>query len=198
MSVLLRPRAVAFLFLTALLSMSWCPGPLRAQVEEGDRKIAPNDLLFITIVDEKDLQTDFRVSSSGTLQFPFIENVDATGLTPAELAARIKEQLIAKEYFVDPQVLVLVKDYRKQYVRVNGQVTKPGLVELPGEQKFDIIDAIAFAGGTTRLANENKIEFTRNGKTTTYSLRKLKEEADPNRRMWVESGDIIDVKEVLF
>ncbi|HOK78792.1 MAG TPA: polysaccharide biosynthesis/export family protein, partial [Verrucomicrobiota bacterium] len=88
---------------------------------EAERKISPTDTLYITIVGETGLQTDFKVSASGTIQFPFLEVVEVAGLTPSELSLKLRE-LLMKDYFVDPQVLVTVKDYRADFVTVIGQV----------------------------------------------------------------------------
>lgn len=162
-------------------------------VTSDDRRIAPQDLLLITVVGERDLQTEFRVSSSGSVFFPFVGAVPAKDLTPPELAERLREVLM-KDYFVDPQVIVTVKDYRQEFVYVIGQVNRPGPVAIPSERRIDILEAIAFANGTTRLAR-SKINFTHNGKTETLSIDDLKKQADPDKKIWVQPGDIIEVKE---
>lgn len=172
-------------------------GPAHAQEKgEGERKIAGNDLLVITIVGEKDLQTEFRVSTSGTIQFPFIDEVSVVGMTPSELRANLRG-LLMKDYFVDPQVIVTVKDYRPEFVRVIGQVNRPGPAALTGEQRLDIFDVIAMAGGVTPRAKK-EVEFTRGGVTKTLKLEDLKKETDPEKKIWVQPGDIIDVKESWF
>jgi len=160
---------------------------------DAERKISPTDTLFITIVGETGLQTDFKVSASGAIQFPFLELVDVAGLTPSDLSTKLRE-LLMKDYFVDPQVLVTVKDYRADFVTVIGQVQRPGPIMLTGERKYDIVDCIALAGGTTRLAS-NSIEFTHRGESRKLSLDKIKTERDPAKRIYVEAGDIIEVKE---
>jgi len=167
------------------------------QTEQSDRKIAPDDILAIVIVGEKDLPVEFGVSASGTIDFPYVGTVEVKDKTPTEVAAKLKEAL-KKDYYVDPEVSVSVKQYRKQYVRVIGEVVRGGLVELPGEQRFDLVDALAAAGGLTNLANKNKISMTRKGKTETYSLTQLKKIKDPAKRVWVEPDDLIEVPQKLF
>lgn len=166
------------------------PQPAKPETE---RRIAANDLLYITIVGERDLQTEFRVSSLGSIQFPFLDEVPVAGLTPSELRSRLRE-LLMKDYFVDPQVIVTVKDYRTEYVRVIGNVNRPGPVQITGEQRLDIFDVIAMAGGTNARAR-NAVEYTHNGVTRTLKLEDLKREVDPTKKIWVQPGDIIDVKE---
>lgn len=162
-----------------------------------DRKIDAQDVLTIYIVGEKDLPLEYPVTSTGTIQFPFVDTVDVKGKTPSQVAADLKEAL-GKDYFVDPQVFVIVKQYRKQYVRVMGQVYKPGLIDLPSEQKFDILDAVAAAGGLNNLANKDNITLTRKGKTQKLSLSKLKEIVDPAKKVWLEPDDIIEVGQSFF
>ena len=103
-----------------------------------------------------------------------------------------------KGYIRDPHVLVQVKTYRVTNVTIMGQVGKPGLVALPAEQKIDIITGIAQAGGFGQLAKTSKIELTRDGITNTYDLSKLKKETDPKKKVWLESGDLIWVRESAF
>ena len=185
---------------TGLLSLAlwiatavWTQPLAQVAGTEPERRIAANDLLFITIVGERDLQTEFRVSSAGTIQFPFLDEVSVGGLTPAELRTRLRD-LLMKDYFVDPQVIVTVKDYRSEFVRVVGQVNRPGAIPHTGEQKLDVYDIITMAGGVTGRAR-NSVEYTHKGITRTLKLDDLKKETDPSKKIWVQPGDIIEVKE---
>jgi polysaccharide export outer membrane protein len=162
-----------------------------------DYKIKPQDLLTIDVLGEKDLGRDCRVSSSGTISFAWLNGVEVKGKTPAEVETILKE-LLDKDYLVDPQVIVAVKEYNAQTILVVGAVFKPGSVVLPGEKKITIIDAIGLAGGTTKLANEKKIEFTRNGKSEIFSWDNLKKMIDQKQIIYLEPGDIIKVHETFL
>lgn len=169
------------------------PSPASALRYDAERKIAPTDLLLISIVGERDLQVEFRVSASGAIQFPFLEIVEVAGLTPMEVKSKLETEL-SKDYFVAPEVIVTVRDYRPDFVRVIGQVVRAGPVAITGEQKMDIIDVIAMAGGTTRSA-KNSVEYTHKGVTRTLKLEDLKKETDPAKKVYAQPGDIIEVKE---
>ena len=119
------------------------------------------------------------------------------GKTPAQAEKHIRE-LLMKDYIRDPHVLVQVKKYRVNNVTVIGQVQKPGLVALPGEQRIDLVAGIALAGGFTNLARESEIDHTRNGETKTYSMKDLKRESDPKKRIWLQPEDLIYVHESGF
>jgi len=167
------------------------------EVAEGDHKIAPLDIIMIDVVGEKDLSKELRVSSSGTITFPFLGSIEVKSKTPAEVEKLLKEKL-GKDYLVDPQVIITVKEYRSRTVSVIGQVNKPGVIALPAEQKLGILEAIAQAGDLTKSANKNRIEVSRKGKTQKYTLDDLKKDTTPEKKFWLEPGDVIYVHESFF
>src|SRR6266568_4716302 len=167
------------------------------EAAEGDHKIAPLDIIMIDVVGEKDLSKELRVSSSGTITFPFLGNVEVKGKTPAEVENLLKGKL-GKDYLVDPQVIITVKEYRSRTVSVIGQVNKPGVIALPAEQKMGILEAIAQAGDLAKSANKNRIEVSRKGKTQTFTLDGLKKDTNPDKKLWLEPGDVIYVHESFF
>ncbi len=167
------------------------------EAAEGDHKIAPLDIIMIDVVGEKDLSKELRVSSSGTITFPFLGNVEVKGKTPAEVENLLKGKL-GKDYLVDPQVIITVKEYRSRTVSVIGQVNKPGVIALPAEQKMGILEAIAQAGDLAKTANKNRIEVSRKGKTQKFTLDDLKKDTSPEKKFWLEPGDVIYVHESFF
>jgi len=167
------------------------------EAAEGDHKIAPLDIIMIDVVGEKDLSKELRVSTSGTITFPFLGSIEVKGQTPAEVENLIKEKL-GKDYLVDPQVIVTVKEYRSRTVLVIGQVNKPGLIALPAEQKLGILEAIGQAGDLAKSANKNRIEVSRKGKTQKFTLDDLKKDTNPEKKFWLEPGDVIYVHESFF
>jgi polysaccharide export outer membrane protein len=164
---------------------------------EGDHKIAPLDIITIDVVGEKDLTKELRVSSSGTITFPFLGSIEVKGKTPAEVEDLLKVKL-GKDYLVDPQVIITVKEYRSRTVLVIGQVNKAGLIALPAEQKMSILEAIGQAGDLTKSANKNRIEVSRKGKTQKFTLDDLKKDTSPAKKFWLEPGDVIYVHESFF
>lgn len=148
--------------------------------------------MTITIVGEATAAETYPVSPAGYIQFPYLDLVRVEGLTPSEVKSLIESRLVKEGYFVQPQVLVTAA-YQERYVRVLGAVGRPGLVPLQGEKQLDILDVISFAGGTTRLAKD-KVEYTHKGVRQVFSLEELKR-ADPEARIFVQPGDVIEVKE---
>ncbi len=191
------PRVVAIVVLLVTLDGRTDENARTDDGAEGDHKIAPLDIIMVDVVGEKDLSKELRVSSSGTITFPFLGSLEVKGKTPAEVENLLKEKL-GKDYLVDPQVIITVKEYRSRTVLVIGQVNKPGLIALPAEQKMGILEAIGQAGDLTKSANKNRIEVSRKGKTQKFTLDDLKKDTSPGKKLWLEPGDVIYVHESFF
>lgn len=162
-----------------------------------DRKIATSDIIVVDVFGERDLCGEHRVQQSGTIKFPLLGSIEVAGKTPVQVAMLLTEKLGA-DYLVDPQVNVMVKEYRLRTVSVIGKVNREGAVELPAEQRIDIVEAIARANGFSPIANKNKIELSRNGKTTRYKFDDLIKLKDDSKKIWLEPGDVIIVHESFF
>ena len=191
------PRLVAIFALFVAVYARTDENARTDEAAEGDHKIAPLDIITIDVVGEKDLSKELRVSTSGTITFPFLGSIEVKGKTPAEVENLIKEKL-GKDYLVDPQVIITVKEYRSRTVLVIGQVNKPGLIALPAEQKLGILEAIGQAGDLAKSANKNRIEVSRKGKTQKFTLDDLKKDTNPEKKFWLEPGDVIYVHESFF
>ena len=167
-----------------------------------DRKIESLDMLLVHVFGESEFSgpdnagLKLRVSSAGEISLYLLGTIKVAGKTPSEAEKHIRS-LLMKDYIRDPHVLVQVETYRVTNVTVMGQVSKPGVVPLPAEQRIDILAGIAIAGGFTKLAKTSKIDLTRNGGTTTFSLDKLKQEKDINT-VWLKTGDLVYVHESAF
>lgn len=176
-----------------------------ASSEIADYRLQPSDVIIVDVVGEKDLERrEFRVSSEGGLTFPYLDvTLKASGLTTSELAEKLKEALVKGEIFVDPQIIVQVREYRKRSVTVIGQVTKQGVVDFPSEQPMNLLEAIGYAGGFTQLANKGDITITRKGQQLKFDLKKwLKDSGnkkeEQSKVFVLEPGDLVFVPESIL
>ena len=133
--------------------------------------LAPNDVVQIKVYQEDDLETKARVSQDGTISFPLIGVVLIGGKTIEQAGALIREKL-DKDYLVNPQITLIVVEYSKRRFTVLGQVQKPGSFEIPSEESVTLLEAIAMAGGYTRLADKAHVKVTRmaGSKTATVTV----------------------------
>src|SRR5438552_18811056 len=114
--------------LLATLVLAWGPAaPARAQ----EYVIGARDVLKVTVWVQDDLSKEYPVDPDGYVSFPLIGRVKATGLTPTAFAGELRTRL-EKDYLVNPQVLVSVREYLSQKVHVSGEADKPGVYYLSG------------------------------------------------------------------
>ncbi len=131
--------AVSFFLLIVLQAVTVLGGNLSYRVGEGD-------LLLIKVYDMDDLTTRVRVDADGQIGFPLIGQVNVDGLTIQQVRDLISSEL-ADGYLVNPQVSVLVQEYRSNKVVIIGEIVRPGLYELQGE--MSLLELISRAGGLT-------------------------------------------------
>lgn len=171
--------------------------PPSASALKDVRKLLPNDILSVRVVGEADLTVERRVANDGTITYPFLESIKVDGKTPSEVEAIIRDGL-AKDYLVNPQVMVDVKDYVKQFFTVGGQVNREGQYEYPVDRKLDVLEAISMAGGFSKLAQKGKIEVRRGNETFKFSEKQLKDSNDPSKKFFVLPNDKVIVDERVF
>jgi len=87
------------------------------------------------------------ISEEGTLTLPFLGKVRAEGLT-VDLLTQALTASLAADYFVDPQVILSVEDYRSKRVYILGEVKSPGSYGMERENPT-LIELISMAGGAT-------------------------------------------------
>jgi len=93
-----------------------------------------------------------------------------------------------------------VVEYAKRRFTVLGQVQKPGSYELPGEESVTLLQAIAMAGGFSRLAVQGKVTITRVlGGKKTFMVDIRSATSDPGTRPFeILPDDTITVAERVF
>ena len=81
-------------------------------------------------------------------------------------------------------------------VSVNGAVRKPGTVLLPADERLTIVDAIGRAGGRTGSPESlGEITFKRPGqKEMGFYFQALEKENDPSKIIYLQPGDVIEVR----
>jgi polysaccharide export outer membrane protein len=124
--------------------------PAARQSPPADYIVGPQDVLLVQLFDQPDLGGKYTVETDGTFSFPLIGRVAAGGLTLRKVEGELRTKL-ADGYFVNPQVIVAVEQYRSQRVFVMGEVRSPGPVSLAGG--MTLIEALARAGSTLPSAS---------------------------------------------
>ncbi|MCG3163523.1 MAG: hypothetical protein JMDDDDMK_04954 [Acidobacteria bacterium] len=106
-------------------------------------RIGPGDELDVRVFGRNELSRVVRVDNYGKVRLPFLNEMQAACYSEAQLAAIIAEGY--KKYLQNPQVDVLVKEYRSQPVAVIGAVSQPGRFQL--QRRVRLLELLTFAGG---------------------------------------------------
>lgn len=155
--------------------------------------IGPEDMLDISVWKEPDVSRLVPVRPDGRISLPLINDVQASGLTPQQLAGMVSEKL--HKYLNDPQVTVIVTAINSQRVFVVGEVLRAGAFPLlPG---MTVLQALSSAGGFTTFADMKKIHVVRlkDGKQVElpFNYRDVLKGDNPSQNIKLEPGDTVVV-----
>ncbi len=128
-------------------SPSPSPSPLAATTDE--YRVGIGDVLEVIVFGNDDLSRTTTVQTNGALTLPLLGEVVVVELTVAEVKRKLTA-LLARDYLVDPQVEVKVREYQSRFVTVLGEVNAPGRKALRGRTR--LIDVLVDAGGFTARA----------------------------------------------
>ena len=164
---------------------------LQGSVTEGPYLIAPGDTLSVRIYNQEAISGNVRVRSDGMISMPFLNDVEAEGSTPAQLAQRLQSRLTG--FLVNPVVTVALQEARPLEVSVIGEVKRAGIYRL--EPGAGVLTALAAASGFNDFADRDRIFVLRGGKLrirfTYAALSKSQERAAQFR---LQPGDIVVVE----
>ena len=109
-----------------------------------DYVLGPEDQIIIRAFHVEEISDrPIQIAGDGYINLALVGRVKASGLSVSALEQDLVDRL--KNYVRDPQVTVLISDYRSQPVSVVGAVTTPGVVQLKGRK--NLVEVIALAGG---------------------------------------------------
>jgi polysaccharide export outer membrane protein len=191
------------------------PPPQSSGASYKDYQVGPEDLLEIGIYGQEKLNRTLRVSGQGDITMPLLGAVKVAGSTPQKIENHLRELYDAK-YLVNPQVTVMVKEFRYQRVSVTGAVAKPGTYELIGPRT--LLEVLSLAGGlasqTSSIPAGDVINVTRHPslpdpsgtkkggpsqisppptETVVINLRRLVSGESPDLNIMVANGDVVHV-----
>lgn len=159
-------------------------------------RLSPGDDVAIAVFQEPDMNSQQRVAQDGTVNMALAGSVQVAGKTVREAAAAIEDALKGG-YLVNPQVTLNIVTFSPKRITVIGQVANPGNFEIPVEEVWTLPQAIAMAGGNTRIGNLRRILISRVEDGSMYEF-KVNMLHPKGRQFLVKPGDIVTVPESLF
>jgi polysaccharide export outer membrane protein len=181
-------------------------------VSYASTSIQPNDILKITVTDLNPLvAAPFNISSGssqqmsvelmklngylvtpeGNITLPILNEINVSGVTPANAELKIKDRLINEGYLVNPTVQVRVINNK---FTVLGEVGSPGVIPFT-EQSISLLDALGMAGDLTYAGIREDIKLIRelDGKRMVYHIDLTTASWMSNPEYRIRQNDIIMV-----
>ena len=181
---------------SAAPAQSSAPAPAALSAPTG-YILSANDQVAVEVFGEEDLRTNGRLNGEGNLSVPLLGSIHLAGLTLSQAATRLTD-LYARDYLVNPRVNVMLVGYAKRRFTMLGQINRPGSYEMPegSPEGIDLLEAIAMAGGYTRIAAPEKVSVRRGNQVIRVDA---KRQARGNHGAFtVQPGDTITVGESIF
>jgi len=96
--------------------------------------IGDDDVLYISVWQNDDLNMEVVVRPDGKISFPLIGDVAARGMTITQLDEEITKRL--KEYIRFPEVSISLRKIGGSKVVILGEVQHPGVYSVTGQKQF--------------------------------------------------------------
>jgi polysaccharide export outer membrane protein len=155
--------------------------------------IGASDDLNIDVWKQPDLSRTVPVRPDGKISLPLLNDIQAVGLTPTQLAAQITEKL--SKLVNNPEVTVIVTAINSQRIYVLGEVARAGA--YPMLPNMTVLQAISSAGGLGQFANQKGIYVLRaeNGKQVRlpFNYKEVLRGQKTEQNILLKPGDTIVV-----
>jgi polysaccharide export outer membrane protein len=169
--------------------------PATASTTEGNTKakksylIGPLDVLDIRVWNDQKLSGIFDVRPDGVISMNLIGEIQADGLTVAELTKAIVAKL--SDLMNAPEVNVQVVRVNSKRYYIFGEVGRGG--EFPLTADTTVLEALSTAGGFKEFANPKKIYVLRGTQKLKFNYKEVSQGKHMEQNIMLENGDKIFV-----
>ncbi|HRI82020.1 MAG TPA: polysaccharide biosynthesis/export family protein [Opitutaceae bacterium] len=193
MASLLRSRLSGILLSASLLLLAGCQSDTvtgenpRIPATTSSAQLRPGDSLTIALQGIPDPSAHpVQIDEQGLISLPYIGTISAANSTTGELAQRIRETYIARNFYTAMDVSVSVTE---RYIYVGGEVTRPGRIIWTPD--LTLAKAIQSAGGFTLYARETRVSLVRDQQA--YDLNVKLAQRNPAQDPLMMPGDSVQV-----
>jgi polysaccharide export outer membrane protein len=203
----LNTLALRALVLAGVMGVAGCgsnpsPPPIdAANVNGTEFLIGAGESLNIFVWRNPELSTGVTVRPDGKFSMPLVEDVDALGKTPTQLARDLEDKL--KKFVRDPIVTVMTPGsvgIFDQQVRIVGEAVSPRAI--PYREGMSLLDVMIQVGGLTKFASGNRAVVVRkvNGDEQSYPVKidNLIRYGDIRYNYPMQPGDILIIPQSVF
>ena len=183
----MRLIATTFLFFFCVIGLAF-----------GQAMLRPGDPIEIKIggvpVDEQtQVNNAYTIDANGMLSLPYINKVQAAGLTPTQVAAAAEAKYREDKIFTNPTITITMQPTAR-FVNVGGAVRLPSRV--PFTEDITVLAAINAAGGFNDFADQKRVRLLRGSTVTIIDARQFRR--DPTKDVRLQPGDRVEVPQSFF
>lgn len=163
--------------------------------QEPAYRIGPDDVLTISVWDNRDVDHTVSVRPDGKISLPLLGELEAGGLTVAELIGKLNDQF--GKSIKGAQATVIVKEIRSRPVFFVGGVGRPGPMQLT--QPLSLLQGVSLAGGLAPVADQEGAFVLRAGKSIPVNFT-LMMKGDVSQNLQLQPGDtvVVPIAEAVF
>ncbi len=212
---MLKPTALVLALLAGCAGLAACTTiPQQGQtvaavtavpqrVGSNEYVIGPGDELSIFVYQSPDLSDQaITVRPDGKISMPLVQDINASGLTPPELAHNISDRL--RQYVKNPNVTVIVRSFvgpTDRQIKVIGEAVNP--IAIPYRNGMSLLDVMIDAKGLTKYAAGNRAIIVRReggGKEEEFHVRlsDLMNDGDLSANVRMQPGDTLIIPQSWF
>lgn len=160
-----------------------------APVDPKSYIIGPEDIIEVRVWREPEVSAIVQVRPDGKIALPLINDIEAAGLTPEKLKAKLVEAL--SQYYNKPEVFVVIRAVQSKKYHIVGEVNRTGT--FPLVVPITILEALTNAGGFREFANTKKITILRNGSILKFNYNDVIRGKKMEQNIPLQAGDYIVV-----
>jgi polysaccharide export outer membrane protein len=145
------------------------------------------DVIAVSVLDNRDLDAVATVNPGGKIALPLVGEVQAAGLTAAELTQRLTDEYAKK--VKSPVVTVSLREVNSYRFYFVGKVTRPGMYTSRSE--VTLLQAISMAGGILDGADLAQAYVARGKERVPVDFVRLMRQGDLTQNITLNADDTI-------
>jgi len=168
---------------SAIAAIAVTPAPAVAK----DYVIGVADVIAVSVLDNRELDAVATVNPGGKIALPLVGEVQASGLTAAELTQRLTDEYAKK--VKSPVVTVSLREVNSYRFYFVGKVAKPGMYASRSE--VTLLQAISIAGGILDGADLAQAYVARGKERVPVDFVRLMRQGDLTQNITLSADDTI-------
>ena len=178
-----KRNAIRLWSLVLVAAIAVTPAPTGAK----DYIIGVADVIAVSVLDNRDLDAVATVNPGGKIALPLVGEVQAAGLTAAELTQRLTDEYAKKVR--SPVVTVSLREVNSYRFYFVGKVVKPGMYTSRSE--VTLLQAISMAGGVMDGADLPQAYVARGKERVPVDFVRLMKQGDLTQNITINADDTI-------